>query len=151
MTHASQRTALENRYVTIQYIGRFQRGLDIVWRDFTPSREFRPILTALVDVLRSHRRPSYWLWDHSAAKIIAPEDQAWLLGGWFQCLEEIRVSSSARRVAVVQAVDLFGRLSVNHLARRLTERCARIAVRVFEERVGAVAWLNSRLEEGRAI
>jgi hypothetical protein len=119
-----------------------RKALEIVWRDFTPSRYFRPIFAELAEALRSSGKPHLWLCDHTAAKIIAPEDQAWLLGDWLDSLRDSGAVLAVRRLAVVQATDLFGRLSVTNLSTRLARRCARLDLHVFDGRADAVTWLG---------
>jgi hypothetical protein len=140
------KTALETPYVSIRITGHRGQAIEIVWHNFAPSRELRPTFQKLLDHLRAQPLPTLWLCDHSAGKIIAPEDQGWLLDE-LRVLASARLSARERRLAIIQAVDLFGRLSVANLTKRLAERCQHLAIGVFDERAHAMTWLTQQEEK----
>jgi hypothetical protein len=131
----------ENEYAVISH-NETERSLDLAWRAFAPSRCFRRIFADLADLLRARRKPRLWLCDHSLAKIIGPEDQTWLIDEWLPASWATIGGGVVRRLAVVRAHDYFGRLSVEKISSRLSERCASLRTAIFECRAEASDWLQ---------
>ena len=138
-------------YVEILYEPNSHR-LVIVWNPvFTPSRQLRPILLSVCEFLRVHQ-PRRWLCDHSAMRIVSPEDQEWVVSDWVPtwCVGR---GDSDRRVAVVKSRDVFGLRSVTNVTRRIANDKSRLALRLFDTRRDAEEWLDApsvRLAEGES-
>lgn len=135
-------------YLTVSYDAA-SRCLDLRWSgEFTPSRCFRPLLDSIQKFIVS-RRPTRWLCDHGAMRIISPEDQAWLFEHWMPGLCAVWHDQPAR-VAVVKASDLFGLRSTLNVAQRLQQRSC-LDVELFDARGDAERWLlaGARKVEGQ--
>jgi hypothetical protein len=93
------------------------------------------------------RKPTRWLCDHAAMRIISPEDQNWLFEQWMPALCQAWRGQPAR-IAVVKANDLFGLRSTLNVAAKLMERrCLDVAL--FDARNEAQHWLRSSPEQGK--
>ncbi len=125
-------------YLTVTYDAS-RRYLEICWSgEFTPSRCFRPLLASIQQFAAS-RRPTRWLCDHAAMRIVSPEDQAWLFEDWLPGLCGTWREQPAR-VAMIKANDLFGLRSTLNVAHRLQQRpCLDVAL--FAARGEAQQWL----------
>ncbi|HVY31095.1 MAG TPA: hypothetical protein VHB79_31280 [Polyangiaceae bacterium] len=125
-------------YLTVSYDAALRR-LELCWSgEFTPSRCFRPLLDSIQQFI-VNRRPTRWLCDHGAMRIISPEDQAWLFERWMPVLCAGWHEQPAR-VAVVKASDLFGLRSTLNVAQRLQQRRC-LDVELFDARGDAEQWL----------
>ena|SRR5690349_6042260 len=128
------------RYLTVTYDPSL-RCLELCWSgEFTPSRCFRPLLSSLQEFVAT-RKPTRWLCDHAAMRIISPEDQSWLFDHWLPGLCGSWRDQPAR-IALVKAHDLFGLRSTLNVATKLTQRrCLEVAL--FDARPDAQSWLRS--------
>lgn len=134
------------RYLTVTYDATL-RCLELCWSgEFTPSRCFRPLLSSLQEFVTA-RKPTRWLCDHAAMRIISPEDQSWLFEQWMPGLCQVWREQPAR-IAVVKASDLFGLRSTLNVAAKLMERrCLDVAL--FDARNEAQNWLRNCAEKGK--
>jgi hypothetical protein len=115
--------------------------VEVVWKRFTPSRELRAILAQLRVALGGAPPPPRWFLDHTRMKVVSPEDQTFILDGWLALWTAATPCRRPARVAFVNAVDVFGRRSVERLAALLKEAYPTAAVGVFPGRGSARDWL----------
>jgi hypothetical protein len=115
--------------------------VDVVWKRFTPSRELRAILVRLRTLLGNAAPAPRWFLDHTRMKVVSPDDQTFILDGWLALWTAATPCRRAARVAFVNAVDVFGRRSVERLAARIKETYPTAEVGVFHARSSARQWL----------
>jgi len=112
--------------------------LEFVWEGFAPSQDFREAFDSAADWLKTHR-VSKWILDHQKSKIIAPEDQKWLVQEWFVSVrQEIGIPDT---VALVNGEDFYGKISVTSYSQALSQDMGTEKLRLFEERTAAEDWL----------
>jgi hypothetical protein len=121
--------------------------IDVVWKRFTPSRELRAILANLRVALGATPPPPRWFVDHTRMKVVSPEDQSFILDGWVAPWAAALPCRGRARVAFVNAIDVFGRRSVERLAARLRVDHPTAAVAVFAGRGAARDWLMGNDDE----
>lgn len=112
--------------------------LEIVWDGFAPSQAFREAFDSAANWLKTHRA-SKWILDHKKSKIIAPEDQKWLVQEWFATLR--KDTGIPDTVALVNGVDFYGKISVTSYSKALSQDLGEEKLRLFEERTEAENWL----------
>lgn len=118
-----------------------RESVDVLWKRFTPSRELRAILAQLRVAFGNGPPPRRWFLDHTRMKVVSPEDQSFILDGWIAPWTAALPCRGRARVAFVNALDVFGRRSVERLAARLGAAYPTAAVAVFSGRGAAREWL----------
>lgn len=114
--------------------------IDIVWKRFTPSRDFRGVLAALRAAF-ARPPPRRWFLDHTRMKVLAPPDHDWVVDGWLKPWSGVLPCRGGGRVAFVNSIDVFGRRSVDRLATRIGEAFPTVVVGVFNGRGDARSFL----------
>ncbi|MEO1653822.1 MAG: hypothetical protein AAFU64_09770 [Bacteroidota bacterium] len=132
----------KNDYVDITYQST-SRLIYFQWLKFVPSEKFQPIFEALGKnkVLGISDK---WLIDCRAMRIISPEDQNWLLEEWLEAREDC--AGRKIEIGMLMPEDLFGKLSVERLVKRMKGLYLDLAFKNFVQEAEAQEWASQKVK-----
>ncbi|RDC66163.1 STAS/SEC14 domain-containing protein [Adhaeribacter pallidiroseus] len=125
----------QNHVVTIAYEPEWELGT-AQWQGFLSSAEFRKAVTQCLQLIEEYK-PLRWLGDNRKMKVIRQADQDWFAVNALPRLQ----ASTIRRHATVVSEDIFNKMAVEQIIRRV-ENPEALFLKEFNSKQLALAWLK---------
>ena len=136
---AGDETYLDEPYLSIRWRA-VPKILYAEWKGFATSAEFRAALSAGLRAIRERRVKGY-VSNARRAKVVTPEDQAWVMSTWLPQA----VAAGLKRMAMVTAEAGLGKAIVEDVVEHVNNHG--LAMREFDTVPAAITWALTGLVE----